>query len=601
MRNFGEVRYNQPHCGSGWSEVCALHLLLGLGLWLLAPCPSDAAPAELIFINGKIATVDANDSIVEGLAVEQGRVVRVGTSREVLELRGETTRVVDLQGKLLIPGLIDSHVHPGSASMHEFDHPVPDMETVADVLEYVRSRTQAVPEGQWIWVNQIFITRLREQRYPTREELDKIAPKHPVVFSTGPDAMVNSLALSLSGIDKDFVVTGAGLIDRDPNTNEPTGLLRGGTKRYLKSASPPSRATEDDRIERLHALLRDYNAVGITTIVDRDAGAGDISRYAALRSKNRLPTRVAISHSVDASQDLDKVLEAIRTVANHPLTTADPQLRIVGIKTYLDGGMLTGSALMREPWGVSSIYRIDDPEYRGVRFIPSEKLTAIVREAVANKLQFTAHSVGDGAVHALLDAYAEVNRDLPIRDTRPCITHCNFMSAEAIDSMVKLGVVADIQPVWLYLDARTLHAQFGNERLRFFQPLKSIFQAGAIAGGGSDHMQKVGSLRAINPYNPFLGMATAVTRRAKWFEGALHAEQALTRAQALRFYTRNNAYIAFLDKEVGSLEVGKLGDCVILDRDILTCPDDEIRNTTAIATFVGGKLAAGSLDGLLKQ
>jgi predicted amidohydrolase YtcJ len=341
--------------------------------------------------------------------------------------------------------------------------------------------------------------------------------------------------------------------------------------------------------------------VGITTIVDRDAGAGDIGRYAALRSRNRLPTRVAISHSVDASQDLDKVLQAIRTVAKHPLTAEDSQLRIVGIKTYLDGGMLTGSALMREPWGVSSIYRIDDPEYRGVRFIPSEKLTAIVREAVTNRLQFTAHSVGDGAVHALLDAYAEVNRELSIRDTRPCITHCNFMSAEAIDSMVKLGVVADIQPVWLYLDARTLHAQFGNERLRFFQPLQSIFQAGAIAGGGSDHMQKIGSLRAINPYNPFLGIATAVTRRAKWFESALHTEQALTRSQALRFYTRNNAYIAFLDKEVGSLEVGKLGDCVILDRDILTCPDDEIRDTTAIATFVGGNLVAGSLDGLLKQ
>jgi predicted amidohydrolase YtcJ len=114
-------------------------------------------------------------------------------------------------------------------------------------------------------------------------------------------------------------------------------------------------------------------------------------------------------------------------------------------------------------------------------------------------------------------------------------------------------------------------------------------------------MQKIGSLRAINPYNPFLGIATAVTRRAKWFESALHTEQALTRSQALRFYTRNNAYIAFLDKEVGSLEVGKLGDCVILDRDILTCPDDEIRDTTAIATFVGGNLVAGSLDGLLKQ
>lgn len=577
--------------------VCLFGISIGV---LGAIGKTIAAPADLIIINGKVATVDRKESMVEAIAVEQGRIVATGASSDLLKLRGENSKVVDLQGRLLIPGLIDSHVHPGSASMHEFDHPVPDMETVAEVIEYVRSRTQAVPEGQWIWVNQIFITRLREQRFPTREELDRVAPKHPVVFSTGPDAMVNSLALQLSGIDKDFVVTGSGIIVRDPDTGEPTGLLRGGTKRYLKSSSPPSRATEEDRLQRLQVLLQDYNAVGITTIVDRDASARDIDRYAALRTMNRLPTRVAVSHSVDAAQDLEKVRAAIRNVAAHPLRAADPQLRIIGIKTYLDGGMLTGSALMRDPWGISSIYRIDDPEYRGVRFIPGEKLTAIVRETVANRLQFTAHSVGDGAVHALLDAYAEVNRQLPIRETRPCITHCNFMSQEAIDAMVRLGVVADIQPVWLYLDARTLHAQFGNERLGFFQPLQSIFKAGAIAGGGSDHMQKIGSLRSINPYNPFLGMATAITRRAKWFEGALHPEQALTRMQALTFYTRNNAHIAFLDTEVGSLEVGKFGDFVILDRDILTCPEDQIRDTEAIATFVGGRLMAGSIEGMLK-
>ena len=178
---------------------------------------------------------------------------------------------------------------------------------------------------------------------------------------------------------------------------------------------------------------------------------------------------------------------------------------------------------------MSEIYSIDDPEYQGVLFIPPDRLEPMVRTAVASGLQFTAHSVGDGAVHALLDAYEAVNQDTPIATTRPCITHSNFMSREAIDQAARLGVVLDIQPAWLYLDVRTLAAQFGNDRLRYFQPLQSLFRAGVTVGGGSDHMQKVGSLRSINPYNPFLGMWIAITRQARGFEGRLHPEEALTR------------------------------------------------------------------------
>ena len=211
-------------------------------------------------------------------------------------------------------------------------------------------------------------------------------------------------------------------------------------------------------------------------------------------------------------------------------------LQIVGIKMFLDGGMLTGSAYMREPWGVSEIYAIKDPAYRGLLFIPKERLLPMVRTAVESGLQFTAHSVGDGAVHTLLEAYEEIGRELPgIRATRPCITHCNFMSREAVEKLAELGAVADIQPAWLYLDTRTLVKQFGYDRLRYFQPLRSLAMIGGIAGGGSDHMQKIGSLRSINPYNPFLGMATTITRQAKWFDKPLHPAEALSRPQAIRF------------------------------------------------------------------
>ena len=244
---------------------------------------------------------------------------------------------------------------------------------------------------------------------------------------------------------------------------------------------------------------------------------------------------------------------------------------------------------MREPWGVSRMYGITDPAYRGVLFVPKERLVPMVRAAVASGLQFTAHSVGDGAVHALLDAYEEVGRELPIRATRPCITHANFQSREAIEQAARLGVVMDIQPIWLYMDTRTLSAQFGNERLRWFQPLHSLFAAGVTVGGGSDHMQKIGSLRAVNPYNPFLGMWTTLTRRARWFDGQLHPEEALTREEAIRFYTINNARLLFCEDQVGSLEPGKRADFIVLDRDLLTCPVDDIRETQVLETYLDGK------------
>jgi len=204
-------------------------------------------------------------------------------------------------------------------------------------------------------------------------------------------------------------------------------------------------------------------------------------------------------------------------------------------------------------------------------------------------MQFTAHTVGDGAVETLVGVYEEVNKTKPVRATRPCITHSNFMSREAVEAMPRVGIVADIQPAWLYLDSHTLAAQFGVDRLEYFQPLQSIFKAGGIVGGGSDHMQRIDSLKSVNPYNPFLGMSVAVNRQGKYFPQKLRPEQALTREQAIRFYTMNNAHLMFMENEVGSLEKGKLADFIVLDRDILTCPEDQIASTQCLETFVAGR------------
>jgi predicted amidohydrolase YtcJ len=559
-------------------------------LFLFGCAKKEQVQADLILHGGRVVTVDKKSSIREAIAVKDGRVLRVGNNRDVLKMRGTQTEVIDLQGKMVLPGLIDSHVHANSAAMTEFDHPIPEMETIADVLKYIEERAKALGEGKWVNVSQVFITRLREQRYPTKEELDRVAPKNPVVFSTGPDASLNSLALKLSGIDKDFKVSdgGEGFAEKDPATGEPTGILRN-LGRYVKSQPSGRQASEADRERRVVDLFRDYNSVGITSVGDRNASAADIARFKKLRDEGKLTVRISASHSMNTIGAMEGIQNRIREVSNHPLRKPDPMVQIIGIKCFLDGGMLTGSAYMRRPWGVSTIYAIRDPEYRGVLFIPKERLRQIVKTTLDSGMQFTAHSVGDGAVHTLVEVYEELNRERPIRDRRPSITHSNFMSEESVKKCAELGVCLDIQPAWLYLDTRTLAAQFRYERLRWFQPLRSIFEAGGIVGGGSDHMQKIGSMRSINPYNPFLGMQTAITRRARWYEGQLHPEEALSREQAIRFYTVNNAYMMFRD-DVGSLGEGKRADLIVIDRDLMECSEEEIGGTKVLRTYLGGKL-----------
>ncbi len=553
--------------------------------------PLAASAADLVAFNGRIVTVDANFSIAQAMAVQDGRIVAVGSDDEVLRLKDDDTEALDLEGRMVLPGLIDSHVHPCGAAMTEFDHPIPQMDSIADVLGYFRTRAEALDDGEWIVLQQVFITRLREQRYPTRAELDQAAPKNPAVFRTGPDASLNTLALQLSGIDEDFRVTdgGPGYAEKDPQTGRLTGILRS-CNRFIKSKPTGKEPTQRDRYERLRTLFQAYNTVGITGICDGAADPEDLQLYQKLLAADELTVRVAAQYYIDTIGPIEQIEEQIRQVARHPLREGGPMLRIIGIKTFLDGGMLTGSAYMRQPWGISKTYAIDDPNYRGVLFIPHDRLLPIVRTATECGLQFTAHTVGDGAVHALLDVYEELSATLPVRQMRHCITHSNFMSAESVAQAADLGVIPLVQPAWLYLDTRTLTGHFGYERLRYFQPLHSIFAAGGLAAGGSDHMQKVGSLRSINPYDPFLGMWTTITRRARWYEGQLHPEEALTREQAIRFYTIHCAQAMFQEKFAGSLEKGKRADFIVVDTDVLACDVDAIRSAQVLRTYLDGRL-----------
>jgi len=567
-------------------SACGLFfLLIATGL------QADDKPADLILQQGKIVTVDPDFTIVSSLAIRDGRIVAVGTDEEIAHWTGPDTQRIDLAGKMVLPGLIDSHVHPGGASMYEAHHKIPHMETIDDVLAYIRDRAEIVPKGEWIRTSQIFITRLKEQRYPTREELDAAAPHHPVLFRTGPDASANSLALQENGIDAEFAKDHPEHVMVDPATGEPTGILRQ-AGRVLKSRSNSTRRniTQEERDARLVQLLQDYNRWGITGAIDRNCGNSGQAQYQRLLADGKLTVRMRLSRGLSPNTDFDTIEKRLDTFANDPLfTDPHPRLGIIGVKVFLDGGMLTGSAFFSSPWGISRIYGIDDPAYRGMRYIEDPRLTDLVKATVSRNLAFTAHCQGDGAVGSLVRAYQRVNRELPVATTHSSITHSSFMSPEAIQGAADVGIGVDLQPAWLYLDARTLIDQFGTDRLAHFIPLKSLFDAGIICGGGSDHMQKIGSLRSVNPYNPFFGMWVTVTRSAKWYDDAVHPEQALNREQMIRYYTINNAWLMRMEDQIGSLEPGKRADFIIIDRDLLACPPEEMKQTQVLATYLDGQ------------
>jgi predicted amidohydrolase YtcJ len=550
-------------------------------------------PADLIVYHAHIVTMDNLSRTVEAIAIKDGRIIAVGQDEPVLRLKGPKTQVIDGQSRMVLPGLWDSHVHPTEAATSELKAPLPSLKSLKDVVAYIRQKAATTPEGEWIVVRYAFPTRLDEARFPTRAELDEAAPRHPVLYHAGPAGMVNTMGLKVSGITRDTPSPRAGMIVKDAS-GEPTGMLRnayGVLKGMAREGATPATATE--RREAVKHLFRLYNAQGLTSISDRNASRGALDLYLALEADHELTIRLNVARSFDPSGTREQVVRRFEELPGSdkrggPTGVGDEWVRIGPIKLFLDGGMLNGSAYMRHPWPPGPTYQIVEADYRGLLFIQPDQLSMVVEEGARRGWQMTAHTAGEGAMDILLDAYELVNRLVPIKDLRFCITHANFPSQRNLEICKRLGVCADVQPAWFYKDGSTLQKVLGSERMRWFQPYKTWLEYTTI-GGGSDHMIKLDSLEATNPWNPWLALWVTLARVTERGDH-LTPDERLTREQGLKLYTINNAYLHHEEKDKGSLEVGKLGDLIIIDRDFFTCPVDDVRTTQVLYTIVGGKV-----------
>lgn len=551
------------------------------------------ADADLIVHHARVVTVDGKFSIAEAVAVQDGKIAAVGTDADVLKLKGSKTRVIDAGGKMVLPGLMDSHSHPVGAALSEWKGPLPDPRSIKEVLAYIHKQAETTPEGKWIVLRYAFPTRLDDARFPTKGELDEAAPNHPVLYHAGPAGVCNSMALKVSGVTKDTPNPSPGVIVKDPATGEPTGMLRQAYGVLKGVPSAGGEATPSDRRAALKKLFALYNERGLTSVADRNASRADLDLYRELHRAGELTVRMNVARSFSPTGTREQVAKRFDDLPGKdglggPTGVGDDWVRVGPIKLFLDGGMLNGTAYMRQPWPKGPTYQVTQDDYRGLLFIPQEQLRMVVEEGVKRKWQMTAHTAGEGGMDELLDAYEFVNSMTPLRDLRPCITHANFPSKRNLERCKAIGVVADVQPAWLYKDGTTLLNVLGKERVRWFQPYRSWLEY-TVIGGGSDHMLRFDPLGSTNPWDPWLGIAVALHRTTE--RGTeLFPEEALTREQAIRLYTINNAYITHAEKEKGTLEAGKLGDLILIDRDVLTCPVKDVAGTKVLLTVVGGKV-----------
>ncbi len=552
-----------------------------------APVQNAPAPADLVLVDGKVLTVDARFTEARAFAVRDGRFVKVGSNEEIRAFVGPSTRVLEARGRTVIPGLIDTHVHALGVAAEEASQPFKTLRSIGELQQWVRTEAGRRPAGTWIWTPRTYPPRLREHRFPTRAELDAAAPAHPVAVDGAYALSLNSAALKAAGITRDTPDPQGGAIVKDA-AGEPTGLLRnvGGmlSRFHAEAAAVPP-------LELLERVHQQYIATGITSIIERGATLDGYRTYEALQRAGRLKVRSTVTIRIPRAND---ATEVERWVSALPVRfgSGDEWLKVGPLKLVADGGILIGTAYMREPYGPGArqLYAIDDPRYRGFLTLTPEQIKAAVAIGHRHGWQMVTHVTGDAGVDAVLDAYEAALKEPPASDRRHTIIHGYFVHPETAARAARLGVLVDTQPAWYYKDASTLAAALGKNRLAHFIGLRTLRQAGVDVAINTDHMYGLDRDDALNPFNPFLTIYAASTRRTESGE-VIGADESVSRPEALRMMTSAAAKFSFDEKDRGSIETGKLADFAVLDTDLLTCTPEQLRAIRPDLTVIGGRVA----------
>ncbi|HEX7051071.1 MAG TPA: amidohydrolase [Longimicrobiales bacterium] len=549
-----------------------------------------AGSADLVFTGGVVWTGVSGAPNATAIAVRDGRVLHVGSDAEVRGLAGPDTREIPLDGRLVVPGLADSHTHFLSGGFQLAGVDLRDAATPAEFTRRIAEFARTLPPGRWItggnWDHErwsggaMAAAGARDgapdapRRLPRREWIDAVTPGHPVFVSRldAHMALANGLALELAGITRETPDPPGGTIVRDPETGEPTGILKDAAMARVARIIPEPDAAEcDDALRRAqaHALAR-----GVTRVTDMGTVA-DTGSWTHLETLRRARERGELAVRAEAFVPIRSWQRLRDFVAAEG--TGDARLRWGGVKGFVDGSLGSGTAWFHQPY-------TDAPETAGLTVTDPAELRAWIGEADAAGLRIAVHAIGDRANDWLLDAFAEVAAENGARDRRFRIEHAQHLSREAIGRFRALGVIASMQPYHAMDDARWAERRIGAERARTAYAFRSLLDAGACLAFGSDW--------TVAPLDPLLGIYAAVTRRP--LDGSRPEgwvpEQKITVEDALRAYTAGDAYARFLEDELGTLKPGKRADLVVLSEDILTIDPVRIPEVRVDVTVIEGEV-----------
>jgi predicted amidohydrolase YtcJ len=531
--------------------------------------------AEIILKNAAVYTFDSTRPWAEAVAVAGGKIVFVGRSPEAEEYRDERTKVIDLDGKLVLPGFQDSHVHLISGGMELALCDLNDLQTKEEVLARVRAYCEANPDKGWVtgggWALPVF-----PEANPSKGELDGVVSDRPAFLSAadGHSAWVNSRALELAGITDKTEDPEDGHIERKPGTNEPSGTLREAAMGIVSRLIPEP--TAEEYRNGLQAGMVLANRFGITSIIEASADDRILETYAEFDQSGQLSVRVLASIYVDPAKGPAQVDELVRKrEANRGRI-----LKATAAKIFADGVIESHTAALLEPY-------LDRPGDPGKPILEADEFNRLAVALDKAGFQIHVHAIGDRAVRMTLDAIEAARRENGPRDGRHHIAHLELIDLADIPRFAQLGVVANFQALWAYPDTyitQLTEPILGSERSARLYPIGSVVRSGGLFAGGSDW--------SVSSLNPLDAIQVAVTRRDPQGPAgpAWLPDELVDLPTAVAAYTKNGAYLSFEENDRGSVEPGKAADLVVLGRNIFEVPAQEIHAVKVVLTILEGKV-----------